>query len=577
MGRFSLRDTVGVLVAALFGLSCLMPLHFLPWMSWHGELLTFVSVLVLSWYGLHSEFKKNRRLRVSLPNPALPFIALAVLAVIQGATGLITFRGDVLVFGLYVALCVACLTLGFAVGSRSSPAYGTAWDAELQLPALTLLAFTLVIVAFVSALVAFAQVLELWELSPWINRMPQLRRPGANLGQPNHLATLVLMGIASLSFLYESQKLKAVSSVLIFAVLGAALAITESRTGVLSFLLLCAWWFAKNNRARFRLSPWAVIMGLVGVLSFFWMWPTLYALILQSSGMLSEVNTKIGSRLLVWPQLLQAVADRPWLGWGIREVSKAQNSVAHLYAESEPFSYSHNILLDLALGIGVPGAAVFVCGTGVWLWRHVKLANQLLSWYCLALALPLAVHSLLEFPFAYAYFLAPTLFALGALEGLTRARSLVTIGVRVAGGVLLCVSVAATWSAIEYFSIEEDFRVARLEALRIGQTPASYERPRVVVLTQLGALLDGARIAPKPGMSAEVIELAKNVAMKYPWTATQNRYALSLALNGNGEEAIRQLSVMRAMHGEKTYAEIKANWVALAQERFPQLKGIALP
>ncbi len=37
--------------------------------------------------------------------------------------------------------------------------------------------------------------------------------------------------------------------------------------------------------------------------------------------------------------------------------------------------------------------------------------------YCLALTLPVAVHSMLEVPFAYAYFLVPVMFAVGALEG----------------------------------------------------------------------------------------------------------------------------------------------------------------
>ncbi|MBK7549979.1 MAG: pilin glycosylation ligase domain-containing protein [Rhodoferax sp.] len=33
--------------------------------------------------------------------------------------------------------------------------------------------------------------------------MQTLRRPGANLGQPNQLATLLLMGMVSLAYLYE--------------------------------------------------------------------------------------------------------------------------------------------------------------------------------------------------------------------------------------------------------------------------------------------------------------------------------------------------------------------------------------
>jgi hypothetical protein len=132
-------------------------------------------------------------------------------------------------------------------------------------------------------------------------------------------------------------------------------------------------------------------------------------------------------------------------------------------------------------------------------------------------------------------------------------------------------------SVVEYIAIEEDFRVVRFEALHVGQTPSSYERPEIYLLNQLDALLDAGRIVPAPGMQPERIELSRKVAMRYPWTATQNRYALSLALNGNPEEALRQLKVMRIMHGEKAYEGIKANWVELSNTKYPQLKDLALP
>lgn len=554
-----------------------MPLHFPPWVSWHSEILYFFSALLLAWYGLLTEVKKDRSYLLPFPAAVLPLIALAFIAVIQGAGGQITFWGDVFVFELYVALCILCLTLGFASNSQAPSLRAGAHDGSRQNLALTFLAVTLTFGAFVSAVVAFVQVFDLWEHATWINRMPQLRRPGGNLGQPNHLATLFLMGMASLLFLYESGKLKALPSVLVFLVLCTALAATESRTGVVSFLVLSGWWFLKNQRVGFHVSPWAVALSVVGFLALYWVWPSIFAFVQLNSGFGVEVNTAAGSRLLVWPQLVEAVAQRPWWGWGIREVSEAHNAVAHAYAVSEPFSYSHNILLDLAVGVGVPLTAVLVLVTGVWLWRRVRLANQLLPWYCLAVVVPVAVHSMLEFPFAYAYFLVPVMFSLGALERMAGAKPVLRVGVRSAAALLLGVSLVAVWSLIEYVDVEEDFRVARFEALRLGQTPGDYQRPDVVLLTQLGALLEGARISPKPGMKVEELELAKKVALRYPWTATQNRYALSLALNGNPDEALRQLRVMRAMHGEKTYTEIKANWTTLAQEKYPLLRDLKLP
>ena len=559
-----------VLVGFLFLCSWMQPGHFLPWVSWHSELIVFFAMGVWADLAVVAQIRRNVQSSIGIPRICIPFLFLALWALAQAAFGLVNFAGDALVFGLYMALCAVSVTLGFALGTKETP---SPWPVRtvLQVVACTLLA-----AAFASAVVAMAQTFELWEDALWINRMPNLRRPGGNIGQPNQLASLLLMGIASLVFLYESGKLKAVSSILFFATLGTALAMTESRTGVLSFLLLAGWWAVKSRSIKFSLSAWTIACAVAVVLGLFWVWPSIFDFALQT-GSNSKIDTAAGSRLLIWPQLLKAVALRPWLGWGLNQVPEAHNAVAHLYAVSEPFSYSHNILIDLALGIGVPLTLLLVLLTGVWLWRRIRQANQLQPWYCMAVVLPVAVHSMLEFPFAYAYFLVPVMLMLGLQEGFSGAKSVFKIDTRFAAALLLVISAVGAWSVVEYVQVEEDFRIARFEALRVGQTPAEYERPHIVLLTQLDALLAGARIVPKPEMSADELALAKKVALRYPWTATQNRYALSLALNGYPDEAVRQLRVMRALHGAKEYKRIKESWNTLADEKYPQLHLLSLP
>jgi hypothetical protein len=165
----------------------------------------------------------------------------------------------------------------------------------------------------------------------------------------------------------------------------------------------------------------------------------------------------------------------------------------------------------------------------------------------------------------------------GALEGALGVKPAFKLGAIPAAGVLFITTAAMAWSAVEYLSIEEDFRIVRFEALQVGTTPASYQRPKVVLLTQLDALLHGGRIAPRPGMGADEVELARKVALRFPWPATQSRYALSLALNGNPDEAVRQLKVIRALHGTKTYGRIVDNWRSMANEKYPQLRDLRVP
>jgi O-antigen ligase len=547
----------------LLVLALLQPLHFLPWISWHNEVLAFAAVLLLAWQGVIRAGKNDFSGSVAFPATVIPLVGLLVLIWIQFAIGRITFFGDALVLSIYIIGCIVSLALGMAVSGNQRTYTALAW--------------TLLVSAFLSGALALVQIFDVWESFPWINRMAQQRRPGGNLGQPNQLATLLLMGLASLVFLFETKKLGRVASVLLALSLLVGLAISESRTGILSFFVLAIWWFAKRKTINFKLSPWLVMLAGTGFLFLFWRWPVLMDEILQSGDIGAKVNTGLGGRWLVWPQLFEAIWQRPWFGWGFGQVSTAHNAVVDGYASSEPFTYAHNILLDIALGVGIPVAVLFGVMSMVWLWRRLKSARTLVPWYCLAIVLPVAMHSLLEFPFAYAYFLLPVMFSLGALEGLAGIKPAIRLGVKTVAAILLGSTVIMAWSVVEYVSIEEDFRIVRFEALKLGRTPSDYERPKVVLLTQLDALLKGGRIVPKPGMSADEVALARTVALRYPWPATQSRYALSLALNGNPNEAIRQLRVMRALHGEKTYAQVRDGWRIAAAEKYPQLKDLTLP
>lgn len=547
-----------------------MPLHFPAWVSWHSEALAFFAVFLLAWCGLARVLRSPGPRSVALPFVVLPFIGLALVAALQRATGLMTFWGDVWALWFYMALCVACLILGFAAATPSAQPCAAA-DASAPF---TLLAFALLAGALASTVIAFAQVFSLWEHSEWIVRMPDLRRPGGNLAQPNHLATLLVMGVASLVFLYQSKKLGAIASGLLLLLLCAGVAATKSRTGALSLLALLGWWLLKRRAIGDPTPVWVGVGSGIGFIGMFWAWPQLLNAMLLSDQ--AGVNTTSSLRLEVWSQLVEAVTLRPWWGWGIHEVAKAHNAVAHSYVVSAPFTYSHNIVLDLALWVGLPLTCALVLVTGVWLWRRVRAANQLLPWYGLAVALPLAVHSLLEYPFAYAYFLAPVMFSLGVVEASVGAKPLVRIGVKPVATLLLVTTAVLAYSVVEYFEIEEDFRVARFEALRIGSPPPEHQRPRVIVFDQLGVLLDDARITPTPNMSSEAMQVVKNAALHYPSSATQYRYAVALALNGNPVEAARQIQIMRRLWGERQYEGVKRQIDELAT-KYPELRELSLP
>ncbi|MEO8655395.1 MAG: hypothetical protein ABI409_14815, partial [Ramlibacter sp.] len=66
-------------------------------------------------------------------------------------------------------------------------------------------------------------------------------------------------------------------------------------------------------------------------------------------------------------------------------------------------------------------------------------------------------------------------------------------------------------------------------------------------------------------------------ALRYPWIATQYRYGVALALNGQQQEAMRQFQVLRSQNDKKLYERIKLEIGELAQSRYPQLRTLTLP
>lgn len=554
-------------------LSWFQPLHVMPWRAWHSEVLAAAAAVWL----LMVELGPSARAGNPWPVPrsiGLP-ILLALYALLQWSLGQMSYLGDALVMTIYLGLVCAAMLVGHA-WSRSADAPP---EAGQRLSPLQQLAWVMLLGGLVSTLFALAQLLVVWPDASWLFQPEGTRRPGANLGQPNQLATLLLMGLVSLFYLVENGRISRALGVIYGVCLLLGVVMTESRTGLLSLGLITLWW-AYGRRCipwtRLR-SPVALMLGCLFVLALVWFWPRLYAGWYFEATWAPQVNSGPVGRALVWPQLVEAVLLRPWLGWGLREVPEAHNAVLHAYALSEPYGYAHNLVLDLALGVGLPLTLVFLWVLGRWAWRRLKQVRDLQTWYAVALVLPLAMHAMTEFPYTYTYLLLPPCLAIGYLEGRLAPGAVWRLPTRLLAGLGTGLVLLMLASVVEYVAIEEDFRVARFEALRIGKTPEDYERPRIYLLTQLDAMLQTARIEPKPGMAPEAIEFLRRAAMRFPSTAVQHRYALALALNGQPEEAVRQLKVMRAMHGERHYKRLRAAWLELGETQHPEIRQLELP
>ncbi|MDT8990140.1 Wzy polymerase domain-containing protein [Curvibacter sp. APW13] len=516
--------------------------HYLPWVSWHSELLVFVSACLAL---CAVAFRTGMRGTVELPS-TISIVGLFMLLVVgQALVGWLPAMGDLWVALAYAGLFIA----GLIVGS-------TFWDEqktsiEARFSATVIFASLLVGTATIFAIEAMVQSMNLWEGAYWLAGKVAMRRPGGNLSQPNHLATILMLGVAANLYLQIRRVIGFATGAVSLMPIVLGLVLTESRTGLLELLCLSAWglYSNKKSKAHWLHFTWVIPVTFIG----YRVWPSIWARIQMREESVTGINVTSSGRFELWGQTLEMIGSKPWLGWGFGRYSEAQHSIAPNHADVLPATYSHNIVLDMVVWFGVP-LGLFLCGVGFyWLFQQHKKRDKPENWFLIATVGTVGIHSMLEYPHAYAYFLFPVSIAIGGLSNVGpgfRSKAWVILGGAMLWGGLLTVS------AFEYLQLEEDLRIARFHSARVGNVPAGYERKQVIILTQLKDVVDVVWMIPQRGMTEADIDKAHRAASLYPWRAIISKYIEILALNGREAESLHEMAVLRAYFGDGAEAQV---------------------
>ncbi len=558
----------GAVGAAVFIAAWLAPNHYLPWLSFHAEACMFASLIG---FCLALVLQKS----VVLLDKALLLLAGIILIVwIQWAAGQIGYRGDATVSTLYLV----GLALAWWLGSNS------AHDLKQANKALTWLAALFAAAALISVWIAVLQWLNLGGSFGIFatEHDPTAARPFGNLGQPNHFATFMLMATVLSCALHVQRRIRKWQWIALVLVLSFGFVMAESRAGWLSVLAVSLLFLWRGDRAwglggwKIIASWWAVLLLLAGA----WR-PLNQALLLAPTR--TGAWGQDGIRAVIWRQMLAGLEQSPWVGYGWRQTIAGQKAGANFVASMYLTDYAHSVVLDLLLWLGIPLGLLLMAAIVVWLVRAARRIDGSSQLILLAAVVPFAIHSLVEFPFVYAYFLFPVGWMLGALSALQSPSSaqfwqMRSRRARLAGaGWILLFATVCGWVALEYLAAEEDHRVMRFEMRQLGQTPAGYEPPRLVLLDQLGEMLKLARLEPYPGMPSRDIERMRVANASFEWATLQLKYAVALGLNGQPQEASRQLKNLRSLYGEQSYAQARQMLLALRREKYPQLESVQLP
>lgn len=528
----------------LYSLSWILADHYSPWDSFHSEALSLIAIFIL--------FTSLIAVRNKVIGPKIVgwIVFVGLLPWFHYATGTSIFSGDALLASLYFSGLLLALLFGYAIATD---------EIEQQTNYLMSLAHAIWLAALISAAIGLVQWLQLTEpLNIYVVQTGRGARALGNLAQPNQLATLLLMGLAALAYVYEKGVIGKLTFILTVIFITAVLVMTQSRAGMISVLVISSFLVWKQKSTPLRLSRNEVIWWVIGFIFGTILLPNLSDWLMLGDMRNLTATESVSERLLIWKQMLHAIAQAPWFGYGWNQTPMASAVGALAFPGAHPYTNAHNITLDLIVWCGIPIGLLLTGIMTYWLVSRLRKLNRPDTTFAMAGLLPIAVHSMLEFPFSYAYFLLAAGFMVGIVEAGHIQSKRFQIRVTWLWGFIAAWTVIGSYMAYEYFLIEEDFRVVRFENSNLGATPDHYEVPNIWMLSHMASMLKAARQSPEPNMSKADIENLRKAAERFIFGTIRCRYAMALALNDDPATANQQLAVIRGMYGAAYRATCEA-------------------
>jgi len=383
-------------------------------------------------------------LRYALRDAALPLTALGalLLAVLWSwLPGALPMGLALSAIGLLAAAAVLLLS-------------GAATRASAQaVPLFALFCSGWLVAGVLNAGIGIVQVFAPdWPDGNWIARSGLVGRAVGNLRQPNHLSSLLLWSAIAIIPLLETGRLRRATGWALMVLMTFAVVLTASRTGVLGIGLLALWGLldrrlSQPTRLLLLLSPLFYLLAWLGAAA----WAEASRHAFGGETRLAEADLS-ASRFGIWANTLELIRQQPWAGVGFGEFNLAWSLTPFPGRPVAFFDHAHNLPLHLAVELGVPLAALVLALLVAALWRAWRLAREAddatgvtlrSAWMMLLL---IALHSQLEYPLWYAYFLLPTAwlfgYALGRpaaarVSGTAPPRGLFSAGVLLAVGSVL--------------------------------------------------------------------------------------------------------------------------------------------
>ena len=495
--------------------------------------------------------------RAAIPRAAWGWLLAACVPLLQWGIGRLDFRGDAILGFLYFSGAGIALI----VGSRLA--------AQLQrFVVLRIIALFILVSCLASMAVALQQWLGQVPWSWWSMELID-DRPYGNFAQPNLFGLAIVMSIVATLWLYESGVIRERwVAVLAIVFLAQGILISQARASGLALVLLFGLWWMLRARLQPRTSLGMLLV--VTVLSI-----ATFAAALQFQQLLAppveaaRSVVGVGHRHLIWLHFLTAVLQQPWLGYGFNQGVAALAAVSDQVTPSENVSFAHNLAIDLLAWFGIPVALAMAAGFMAWVMPWLRRIDDIALMRDRALAcavwLALLVQSMLEFPYAHAFFLLPAALLAGAVAGPGRPIRLRAplrhLEVAIFPALALVVASLFVLLCRDYVRAEADFRQNRFARASFIGASQQTAQSDLLILDQLATLNASAAVTPGAAVDRAQLEDLRRLARRFNIISVRLAYAQALHASGDRAGANREIRLMKGIYGEQRFRQIEQQWV----------------
>ncbi|MDO9101696.1 MAG: Wzy polymerase domain-containing protein [Candidatus Nitrotoga sp.] len=356
---------------------------------------------------------KRYWLQPEIPLIVLLPIGLLLLGMMQFVLGRVSYFDQILLFALYLLWAALLMMLGQRLRE------------EFGLPALATALATFLLVG--AELNALAGILQNYRWHTFLDAVVTAKISVAvygNVAQPNHFANYITLGLISLGLLYMRSLLRAWYVALLTMPLLFVLVLSGSRSVWLYLLFMAgmAWWWQRSDKSCLPLLRYTVLLLLgFGLMHAVVQIPWLEG----ASGSVTTMRRLFGEgasgsiRLYLWREGWQIFTQFPLLGAGFGQFAWQHFQFGPVLQNTDIvglYNNAHSLVTHIAAEMGLAGLLILLGTLAMWLIQCSRVQRTVYHWWGYALLGVLAIHSLLEYPLWYAYFLGVAALTLGMLD-----------------------------------------------------------------------------------------------------------------------------------------------------------------